>query len=160
AAVPATPPPPTMTSMSVMSATAAERAIAVESPNGEVDRIQPVRQHGRTEEHSIHGALRPGAVAALRLAQPGDAPLHGFRPRANNVEQGKQHPTRHDRLTLGMLDIGGVETAGIMLAPAAIGLLLIDQPLRRAPERRILALRASTAQRADREPGCVGEIDA
>src|SRR5262245_15307642 len=149
-----------MTSMSVMVATADERAIAVESPNGEVDRIQPVRQHGRTEEHAIDGALRPGAVSALRPAQPGDAALNGFGARADNVEQGKQRPTRHHRLTLGMLDIAGVETAGIMLAPAAVGLLLVEQPLRRALERGILTLRAGTAQRADCEPGCVGEVDA
>src|SRR6516162_2063964 len=58
----------------------------------------------------------------------------------------KQRPAGHDRLALGMFDIGPGETPGVMLAPATVGLLLVDEPSGRAREDRIVAINPRGAQ--------------
>src|SRR6516162_10215781 len=124
--------------MSVSFGMGDERAVAVEGPEREISGVEPVRQHGGAKEHAVDGAVRPRAVDALRPAKPGNAAPHRL-ARPENLHERKQRPAGHDRLALRMLDIGPGETPGIMLAPATVGLLLVDQPGSRAREVRIVA---------------------
>src|SRR5215831_11614113 len=148
-----------MTSMSVAFGMGDERAIAVEGPEREISGVEAVRQHGSAEEHAVDGAVWPRAVAALRPAKPGNAAPHRL-ARPENLHERKERPAGHDRLALRMFDIGPGETSGVMLAPATIGLLLVDEPGSRAREGGIVEIDARGAQRRGSEPGRIGEVEA
>src|SRR5262249_49357346 len=98
------------------------------------------------------------AVGALRLAKPGNTAAHRL-ARPENLNEREQRPAGHHRLALGMFDIGPGETSGIMLAPATVGLLPADHPRCGARAGRTVATDPGGAQRRDRDPGRVGEVD-
>src|SRR5262245_2229567 len=108
-------------------------AIDAERPEGEVARVEVVLEveHAR-EAGAVPEWIFPRPVRLLRAQQIIDAGLHGRPRRRAGGEEGQQRPRRlagRRRSAAGQL---GALIALARLAPAAVGVLVADEPAHRA----------------------------
>src|SRR5579871_1179473 len=112
-------------------------------PGGEIAAIELVVEGGGAEEDAVGRAFRPRAVVALRRRQPVHSASHRSRVGTEDFQERQQSPRRHHRLGFGVLYVGVAQAACEVLAPAAVPLLMGDQPLRGAYQRAIVAIGAA-----------------
>ena len=132
----------------------AERADREDEPVQVVVEVEVTREPGAGELRLV-----PGPVASLVLGQPADPGVRG-RPGATGREQREQRPRGLRRGGRAMARQGRVVVGAHVLAPAAVGVLMLLQPGHRAADGRLARLHPGGDQRGHHRAGAVDVVGA
>src|SRR6185436_15949840 len=92
--------------------------------------------------------------------KPREPASDGLRSGIDDIHEGQERPGRHDHLALRVLDVAALETARVVLAPAAVVALRCEQPSGGGGRDRIVRGHPARPKAAHRMEDRVGEVDA